>query len=124
MTNVLYLHNQRDKHQDSIMASLTHRLKIAKANNDAHLVRLLEQERYQVAPKAPSDLVRSRTDWWKAITRYVADVLFGGTALQVVEMVDGRDRWWVASNPQTGEIVYADSEAELRLWIEENYQGQ
>ncbi len=126
MTNVLHLHERysRDKHQDSMMASLTHRLAIARANNNVSLVALLEQEKQQVAPRATSGAVRSRTDWWKAITQYVADVLFGGTDLQVVEMVDGRDRWWVASNPQTGEIVYADSEAELRLWIEENYQGQ
>ncbi|XGV95632.1 MAG: hypothetical protein ACAF41_23180 [Leptolyngbya sp. BL-A-14] len=123
MTNVLYLHDQSafDRHQDSIMASLAHRLDVARANNNAQLVALLERERQQVAPNVSA--ARVQRHWWESITEFVMSKLFGGSELQVCEIVDGRDRWWVASDPKTGQLVYADSEAELRLWIEENYQG-
>ncbi|MBW4583375.1 MAG: hypothetical protein KME42_27745 [Tildeniella nuda ZEHNDER 1965/U140] len=125
MTNALHLHNRRtlEKHQDSIMASLNHRLAIARATNNANLVVLLEQEKRQVEPKTPLDVALGG-NWWQTLTQYLTDKIFGGSALQVVEIADGRDRWWVASDPQTGQVVYADSEAELRLWIEENYQGK
>lgn len=125
MTNALHLHDRHtlEKHQDSIIASLNHRLEIARANNNADLLALLEREKQQVEPKATLDAALSG-NWWQTLTQYLADKLFGGSALQVVEIVDGRDRWWVASDPQTGQLVYADSEAELRLWIEENYQGK
>ncbi|MBW4691460.1 MAG: hypothetical protein KME27_06790 [Lyngbya sp. HA4199-MV5] len=126
MTNVLYLNDRHEleQHQNSIMASLAHRLDVARANNNAHLVALLERERQQVAPKSAASTVPTRHHWWTALSTFVVNRLFGGSELQVCEIVDGRDRWWVASNPQTGELVYADSEAELRLWIEENYQGR
>lgn len=122
MTNVLYLHDQSvfDRHQDSIMASLAHRLDVARASNNAQLVALLEHEKQQVASN--SSPARIQHYWWEKLTKFVINTLFGGSELQVCEIVDGCDRWWVASDPKTGQFVYADSEAELRLWIEENYQ--
>lgn len=125
MTNVLHLHDRHglDKHQDSIMASLAHRLDVARASNNVHLVALLEQEKQQVG-KTISKHARSQRNWWDTLTQFVVNRFFGSSELQVAEIVDGRDRWWVASDPQTGQMVYADSEAELRLWIEENYQGK
>ena len=125
-TNALHLHNrpQSDKHQDSIMASLNHRLEVARANRNVNLVALLEHERQQVAPIAASSVARSGRNWWQTITQSINNWLFGGSTLQVTEIVDGSDRWWLASDPRTGQLVYADSEAELRLWIEENYQGR
>ncbi|WP_146141274.1 hypothetical protein [Stenomitos frigidus] len=126
MANALHLHDRHplNKHQDSIIASLNHRLAVAKASHNANLVAVLEREQQQVAPKAASSVVHSGRNWWQTMTRSITDKLFGGSVLQVVEIVDGRDRWWVASDPRTGQLVYADSEAELRLWIEENYQGK
>ncbi|MBW4473629.1 MAG: hypothetical protein KME45_25120 [Stenomitos rutilans HA7619-LM2] len=106
------------------MASLAHRLDVARANNNPHLVALLEREEQQVAPQKTTGAVQLHRNWWTTMTQFVANRLFGGSELQVCEIVDGRDRWWVASNPQTGQFVYADSEAELRLWIEENYKGR
>lgn len=106
------------------MASLAHRLDVARTTNNAHLVALLEQERQQVALNDTAGAVQTQRNWWTTITQFVVKQLFGGSELQVCEIVDGRDRWWVASDPQTGQFVYADSEAELRLWIEENYQGR
>ncbi len=44
--------------------------------------------------------------------------------LQVRQFVNGSDMMWYAFDPTTGQCVYADSEAELRIWIEQNYQGK
>jgi hypothetical protein len=126
MTNALHLHDRPllDRHHDSIVASLNHRMEVARANCNTGLVALLERERQQVAPAASVRPAPVERHWWQAITQAVANKLFGGSTLQVSEIVDGSDRWWVASDPRTGQFVYADSEAELRLWIEENYQGR
>ncbi|MBF2027460.1 MAG: hypothetical protein IGS48_11930 [Oscillatoriales cyanobacterium C42_A2020_001] len=49
----------------------------------------------------------------------------GDRRLQVWQSVDEQgDRWWCAYNPQTGQSVYADSEAEMRFWIEQNYSHE
>jgi hypothetical protein len=105
-----------DKHQDNIMASLNHRLAIARAANNTQLIALLEQERQQVSGKQ----THPGTALWQKILAFV----LGDSRLQVSQFFNGSDRWWYAFNPQTGECVYADSEAELRLWIKENYQGR
>jgi hypothetical protein len=126
MTNTLHLHDRStfSKHQDSIMASLNHRLTVARANRNTNLVALLEREKQQIAPTATVPSAQVARNWWQTITQSITNKLFGGSTLQVAEIVDGSDRWWVASDPRTGQFVYADSEAELRLWIEENYQGR
>ena len=125
MTNVIQTHDRRlNRHEDSIMASLAHRLQVAKAANNARLVALLEQEKQQVTPVRSCDVAPSPKSWWLTTVQRITQLLFGGASLQVCEIVDGSDRWWVASDPRTGQVVYADSEAEMRLWIEENYQGR
>jgi hypothetical protein len=43
---------------------------------------------------------------------------------QIHKFAHGRDLWWYTFDPRTGQCIYADSEAELRLWIEQNYQGR
>lgn len=113
------------KHQDNMMAALARRIEAAQAVNDLQLMKLLEQERQQIAPTtAPHRDRRSLSSRLKAFKQRVAEVLFGGTELQVYQYEQGSDQWWYAFDPQTGECVYADSEAELRLWIEQNYQGR
>ncbi len=125
MINALQTHDRHlNRHQDSMMASLAHRLQVARAANNARLIALLEQEKQQVTSVRSSDVASSPKRWWLTTVQRITQVLFGGTSLQVCEVVDGSDRWWVASDPRSGQVVYADSEAEMRLWIEENYQGR
>jgi hypothetical protein len=106
------------------MASLAHRLEVARAADNARLVALLEQEKQQVTPARSYDIEPSPKNWWLTAVQHITQVFLGRASLQVCEVVDGSDRWWVASDPKTGQVVYADSEAEMRLWIEENYQGR
>lgn len=106
------------------MAALAHRIEVAKANNNLLLVQLLEQEKQQVDPPAPTASARLR--WWTALRQVMAQLsaLMGHTRLEVLEFANGSDHWWYAFDPETGRCVYADSEAELRLWIKENYHGK
>ncbi len=112
-----------NRHYDSMMASLVRRKEVAKAANDFQLVKLLKQEEQQVAFQASKRNEPRANAWLNAFRQSVA-ALFGSSELQVHQFANGTDRWWYTFDPRTGRCVYADSEAELRLWIEENYQGK
>ncbi|MBW4522379.1 MAG: hypothetical protein KME16_22220 [Scytolyngbya sp. HA4215-MV1] len=64
---------------------------------------------------------RSLTTWFKTLREKITEALFGSYQLQVCQFINGSDIWWYAFDPRTGECVYADSEAELRVWIEQHY---
>lgn len=107
------------------MASLARRLEVARATHNAQLVELLEQEKRQVVAPAPTpERAQSRTSWFHTLRERISKALFGTPELQACQFVNGSDHWWYAIDPQTGECVYADSEAELRVWIEQNYRGR
>lgn len=123
MTNVLDTNKVElwDKHHANVIASLNHRLAIAKANQDQHLVELLEQEQKQIAGDVeshPGSLQQHLAILWDDLVTLVR----GDSNLRVWQSVDQQgDRWWCAYNPQTGQSVYAESEAEMQIWIEQNY---
>ncbi|MDX2231976.1 MAG: hypothetical protein NW220_20240 [Leptolyngbyaceae cyanobacterium bins.349] len=109
------------KHHDNVVASLQRRLEIAKANRDTHLIELLEQEQKQIAPDRESQAGTFHHQlailWDDFVT-----LVRGNSDLRVWQSVDHQgDRWWCAYNPQTGESLYTDSEAEMRMWIENTY---
>jgi len=113
------------RHRDSMMASLARRMEVAQSRNDFRLVELLEQEKAQIAADANTNgILRSLAAGLKTLQQRLVRAVFGGAELQVHEFGIGSDHWWYAFDPQTGQTVYADSEAELRLWIEANYQGK
>lgn len=125
MTNIFYVHDDLplSRHQDNIMTSLAQRLQRAKSSNDLRLIQLLEQEKKQIEQKVLP--LESRSRGLTTIQNWLSDRLFGKDGLQVSQFVDSaKDNWWYAFDPQTGNCVYADSEAELRLWIKDNYQGR
>lgn len=117
-----------DKHYRNIVASLNHRLEVAQAANDRQLIELLEREQqaftkeiaeHELLTTVPAPVTHSPlSDLWRRTVEWVT----GRARLEVWQTVDqGGDRWWCAYNPQTGESVYADSETEMRLWIEQHY---
>lgn len=116
-----------DKHYSNIVASLNHRLEVAQAANDTQLIALLEREQQAFTKEIaahelltpPGVAAKPKVSglWHRAV-----EWMTGRTRLEVWQTVDqGGDRWWCAYNPQTGESVYADSETEMRLWIEQHY---
>lgn len=125
MANTLPIHDDQilSRHRDNILTALSHRLQRAKKANDFRLVQLLEQERQQIEQEVPQ--LKSRSRWLNTIPTWLNSILFGKAELQVSQFVDSaKDDWWYAFDPQTGRCVYADSEAELRLWIKHNYQSR
>jgi hypothetical protein len=113
------------KHRDNVLASLTRRLEVAKSSNNSQLVALLEQEKQQVDNIAVSHKkLQSPIAWLHALQQHFVDAITPNRELQVSQFMNGSDLWWYAFDPRTGQCVYADSEAELRLWVKENYQGR
>ncbi len=117
------------QHYANIEASLNHRLAIAKAANNARLVALLERERQQVRQQAQADgVLPPEQNWlqraWQQIVTVFTEA-FTDSTLQVWQAADEMGNlWWCAYDPETGESVYADTETEMRLWIQQNYQGR
>lgn len=112
------------KHYDNIMSVLARRIEAAQAANNAQLIELLEQEKQQIAQTATPHRDVPLAVRFDAFKQGLLKVLFGGSGLQASRYQQGSDGWWYAFDPQTGDAVYADSEAELRLWIKENYLGR
>ncbi|WP_203031953.1 hypothetical protein [Leptolyngbya sp. Cla-17] len=105
------------------MTSLAERLQRAESANDFRLVQLLEQEKKQIEQEVHQ--LEPRSLWLNTLQNWLNRMLFNKNELQVSQFVDGaNDQWWYAFDPQSGSCVYADSEAELRLWIKNNYQGR
>jgi hypothetical protein len=113
------------KHRDNVLASLTRRLEVAKSTNNSQLVALLEREKQQVDETLVTNKnLRSPLNWLHALQQQLVNLIAPSPGLQVSQFVNGSDYWWYAFDPRTGQYVYADSEAELRLWIKDNYQGR
>lgn len=111
-----------DRHRDSMMASLNHRLEVARATNNFQLIQLLQQEEQTLsrmfAPPSRSLWQRCQS-WFKALR--INDP--HKSELEVSQVVLNGDRWWYAYDPRSGQSVYASSDQELMLWVNENYQG-
>jgi hypothetical protein len=110
-------------HHLGILASLAHRLEVARANNDRQLIALLEQEQRQFAlvPHSPSSCsMPGRSNWLKILVQRLGTALFGSTEPQIYHFANGTDRQWYARHPMTDCWIYADSEAELRLRLKQN----
>lgn len=124
MAHTLHVTNSNlfARHRDSMMASLNRRLEIARAANNSQLIELLEQEQRQIS--SDIDQPRSLMDRLTALQQRIKSAIARRSELQVSHLVSGRDEWWYAFDPRSGDYVYADSEAELRLWIKDNYHGR
>lgn len=123
MTSTLHTNASQasNRHLDSMMASLARRLEVARANNNFLLVKLLEQEKQQLASPATPEQLQSNS--WLENFRHKVAVLLGSSKVQVHQFINGSDRWWYAVDPKTGHFIYADSEAELRLLLKQDYYG-
>lgn len=112
------------KHHENVVASLNRRLAVARANCDQTLIALLEQEQQQIVAdvdRHAGSLQQQLATLWDDLTTLVR----GDANLRVWQTVDRHgEHWWCAYDPKTGQSVYADSESEMRLWIEQNYVAE
>jgi hypothetical protein len=112
------------QHQAAILASLSHRIAVAKASQNVELVFLLEQERRQFnQPDQPgiqeigSHLKQVWRNWMRAIDE--------SSRLSVERIVgDSGAILWRAYDPMSGKTLYAESSSEVVKWIEDNRLGQ
>lgn len=106
-------------HQLSILASLEHRMQVAKLNQNLGLVQLLEIEKKGITPiSVKFNDSRSPRNWLKKFIHSFIDNFVPKTGLQIKQLSDLEgNQWWYAYNPQTGKSIYADSDSEIRHWI-------
>ena len=116
------------QHQAAIATSLAHRLEVAKAAENFHLIALLEQEQQQLglAQKHGSKLVTSAlVTKVKQVWNSWMDAIAHHSMLSIDQiMSDSGTILWRAYDPRTGKTLYAESESEVVQWIEDNDLGQ
>ncbi len=124
MENLFYVSSfqDSDQHSQSMRTSLAHRLEVARAANNLQLIRLLEYEQQQIVS---STLVTQNNplghfQQWIAGFKQAVNSLFRSSKPKIHQFNNGSDRWWYTTDPRTGRYVYAESEAELQLWIKEH----
>jgi len=117
-------------HQLNILASLEHRLEVAKAQQNMQLVALLEIEKRSINPisirfqsvssgKSSINLRPWLITVWQRLGHSFTNNFLPKAELQIQQLSDpAGNQWWYAYDPKTGKSVYADSDTEMRLWIE------
>jgi plasmid maintenance system killer protein len=113
------------QHQAAILASLSRRIAVAKASQNAQLMALLEQERCQLDQGSDRRglwaIVRRIQQGWNNWMRAIDE----SSRLSVERIVgDSGAILWRAYDPMTGKTFYAESTSEVVQWIEDNHLGQ
>lgn len=103
------------QHQANILKSLIHRLEVARSSHNRRLVELLEQEKRQYelerAAFVPFLLYR--------LQRIIQRIFY--REQPIYKWQNGTDHSWFTFDPITGQGVWGDSEAELRVWLKEQW---
>ena len=114
-----------NQHHKNVEASLARRLNAAKAAQNTQLVALLERERQQIGQEVDRDRAFSLRQQLISVWQDVVSLVTGDPSLKVWQTLDPMgDRWWCAYDPRSGQSVYAESETEMRHWIEQNYHSE
>ncbi len=112
------------QHQATIAASLVHRLAVAKATQNNHLIALLEKEQRQL-DSTTHPLSLSIATTVKRAWQSLLDALDRHSQLSVKRVAGESGMiFWHAYDPQTGKSLYAESSSEVVKWIEDNHLGQ
>ncbi|KAM3093054.1 hypothetical protein ACKFKF_30105 [Phormidesmis sp. 146-12] len=112
------------QHQAAILASLSHRIAVAKASQNVELVFLLEQERRQLA-QVDRHGVQAVTNHLKQVWNNWMRAIDESSRLSVERIVgDSGVILWRAYDPMTGKTLYAESTSEVVQWIEDNRLGE
>ncbi|MGD1900531.1 MAG: hypothetical protein ACFB16_26785 [Phormidesmis sp.] len=99
-------------HQSNVIASLTRRLEIAKANCNQQLVTALEDEYEQLTAIAqPVSICDQAERLWVSFV----EILNGWSMVYVKRTIDdSRQHSWYAYNPQAGQVIVANSKSGMR----------
>ena len=109
-------------HKANLLSLLTRRLEIAKARQDQPLVAALEREYEQLTALAqPTSMGTRLAQLWMSF----AETLSDWNKVHIEQMVDANGKpGWYAYNPQAGQSIFTESEAEMHRWITQSYWGR
>ncbi|MGP1382571.1 MAG: hypothetical protein ACTS2F_03370 [Thainema sp.] len=112
------------RHRANMARLLVRRFQAAEARHDAALMAQLRQEERQLvnstatASSVPAHPIRR-------IWNQVMNIVMHWSDLKVSEFTDSQGQhWWYGYDPITGRAIYAESDNELRSWIETYYAGR
>lgn len=108
------------QHRLNLFANLSRRLSVARAQHNAQLITLLEQELQQLEKtwiQSPTSQAGfSPSQLWQRWRK-----LF---ALKVEQAVDASgQQWWYGYDPGTGKTIYGETQGDVLRWLEENHLG-
>ncbi len=108
--NQTSLNSTQAKHQDSILAILAHRYKIAQADRNLELLSLLEQERHQLEQSYQKSFQTQKRSLWDWLTQ--------PAQVSIAQLPSTSGKYFRGYNPITGEIRYGDR-SDMIDWLEE-----
>jgi hypothetical protein len=113
------------KHLSSMVASLAHRLEIARACHNVQLTALLEREYEQLTVEqqaVSSGSSNAMKAWFQRLWDSFADTMPSLYQLQITQTIDDNGHeCWSVYYPKTGQRLVTESEAEMQIWIKQNY---
>lgn len=114
------------RHRANMVRSLTRRLQAAEARHDAALIAQLRQEERQlVNSTATASSSFAPGHHFRTIWNQFMNTVTHWSDLKVSEFTDSNGQhWWYGYDPITGRAIYAESDNELRSWIETYYAGR
>ena len=113
------------KHLSSMVASLAHRLEVARASHNVQLTALLEREYEQLTVEQQAVSFGSSNGmqaWFQRLWNNLADTMPSLYQLQITQTInDNGHECWSVYYPKTGQRLVTESEAEMQIWIKQNY---
>jgi hypothetical protein len=107
------------KHLMSMWNSLERRIEVARANQNTELLAMLELEKSAIAPYQVTTIAAPANNFGSA-WQGLWSLLLPKAEIKVKQICDRAGKqWWYAYNPLTGQAVYADTDNEMRMWIEQ-----
>ncbi len=109
-------------HRANLLALLTRRLEIANARQDQRLIADLEREYAQLTTIAQPV---SMSDRIHQLWTNFANTLSEWNKVQIDQTVDANGiASWYAYNPQSGQMIFTESKADMYQWVRHNYWGK
>ena len=111
------------QHRANLMADLDRRLAVARQSGNQALQTLLEGERQQIQVSWDRPTIQKAApsrlhDLWQRVLAYLQQ------PLEIEQVSDNQGRtWWYAFDHHSGKKLYAETEADVLRWIEENRLG-
>lgn len=113
------------QHLNNMSASLAHRIEVARANDDHNLLLQLKQEQQLLQESDYIAGSRTKFGGLQQFWQQIITAMQNADKLHVEQIVDeSGEKWWYAHDPRTDKTLWADTQAEVVKWIEDNNLGR